>query len=125
MVLTCVWSFINKVPRVIFQTTTPLCFAYNLTLNKKLIELALITCRYTLYNNILDDLILLAKGGMAVYHGRVKKVEEYFGMAVYHGRVKKVEEYFTGLGIAVPDCMNASAYYKLVDVGILKYFIFI
>jgi hypothetical protein len=42
-------------------------------------------------------------------------VEEYFGMAVHHGRVKKVEEYFTGLGIAVPDCMNASAYYKLVD----------
>lgn len=37
-----------------------------------------------------DDLILLAKGGLTVYHGPVKKVEEYF----------------TGLGINIPERVN-------------------
>ncbi|GMY09253.1 ABC transporter G family member 24-like isoform X3 [Fagus crenata] len=32
---------------------------------------------YVLFN-MFDDLILLAKGGLTVYHGPVKKVEEYF-----------------------------------------------
>lgn len=37
-----------------------------------------------------DDLMLLAKGGFTVYHGPVKKVEEYFA----------------GLGIHVPERVN-------------------
>uniref|UniRef100_A0ACD6AN75 Uncharacterized protein n=1 Tax=Avena sativa TaxID=4498 RepID=A0ACD6AN75_AVESA len=49
---------------------------------------------YTLYN-MFDDLILLAKGGLTVYHGPVKKVEEYF----------------QGLGIVVPDRVNPPDYY--------------
>ncbi|KAF5729490.1 ABC transporter G family member 24-like isoform X1 [Tripterygium wilfordii] len=44
---------------------------------------------YALYK-MFDDLILLAKGGLTVYHGPVKKVEEYFA----------------GLGITVPDRVN-------------------
>ncbi|KAI3472066.1 hypothetical protein Pfo_028754 [Paulownia fortunei] len=45
---------------------------------------------YTLYK-MFDDLILLAKGGLTVYHGPVKKVEEYFasfGINVPGGIVK-------------------------------------
>jgi hypothetical protein len=41
------------------------------------------------------DLILLAKGGVTMYHGPVKKVEGYF----------------TGLGIAVPERVNPPDYY--------------
>lgn len=37
-----------------------------------------------------DDLILLAKGGLTVYHGPAKKVEEYFA----------------GIGINIPDRVN-------------------
>ncbi|GFS35510.1 ABC transporter family protein [Actinidia rufa] len=44
---------------------------------------------YTLFK-MFDDLILLAKGGLTVYHGPVKKVEEYFA----------------GLGINVPERVN-------------------
>ncbi|XP_024984475.1 putative white-brown complex homolog protein 30 [Cynara cardunculus var. scolymus] len=58
---------------------------------------------YTLYK-MFDDLILLAKGGLTVYHGPVKKVEEYFA----------------GLGITIPDRVNTPDY--LIDVleGITK-----
>lgn len=58
---------------------------------------------YTLYN-MFDDLILLAKGGMTVYHGPVKKVEEYF----------------QGLGIVVPDRVNPPDYYIDILEGIVK-----
>lgn len=51
-----------------------------------------------------DDLILLAKGGMTVYHGPVKKVEEYF----------------TGLGIVVPERVNPPDYYIDILEGIVK-----
>ncbi|RZC70461.1 hypothetical protein C5167_033599 [Papaver somniferum] len=42
-----------------------------------------------------DDLILLAKGGLTVYHGPVKNVEEYFA----------------GLGVIVPDRVNPPDYF--------------
>ncbi|CAO2040178.1 unnamed protein product [Urochloa humidicola] len=58
---------------------------------------------YTLYR-MFDDLILLAKGGMTVYHGPVKKVEEYF----------------QGLGIVVPDRENPPDYYIDILEGIVK-----
>ncbi|XP_062229950.1 ABC transporter G family member 28-like [Phragmites australis] len=58
---------------------------------------------YTLYK-MFDDLILLAKGGMTVYHGPVKKVEEYFA----------------GLGIVVPDRVNPPDYYIDILEGIVK-----
>ncbi|EEC68360.1 hypothetical protein OsI_36495 [Oryza sativa Indica Group] len=58
---------------------------------------------YTLYR-MFDDLILLAKGGMTVYHGPVKKVEEYF----------------TGLGITVPERVNPPDYYIDILEGIVK-----
>ncbi|GJS76857.1 putative white-brown complex homolog protein 30, partial [Tanacetum coccineum] len=58
---------------------------------------------YTLYK-MFDDLILLAKGGITVYHGPVKKVEEYFA----------------GIGINIPDHINTPDY--LIDIleGIIK-----
>ncbi|XP_038707932.1 ABC transporter G family member 28-like isoform X3 [Tripterygium wilfordii] len=58
---------------------------------------------YTLFR-MFDDLILLAKGGLTVYHGPVKKVEEYF----------------TGLGINVPDRVNPPDYFIDILEGILK-----
>ncbi|KAJ1256581.1 hypothetical protein BS78_K004000 [Paspalum vaginatum] len=58
---------------------------------------------YTLYR-MFDDLILLAKGGMTVYHGPVKKVEEYFA----------------GLGIIVPERVNPPDYYIDILEGIVK-----
>ncbi|KAJ1259246.1 hypothetical protein BS78_10G139400 [Paspalum vaginatum] len=58
---------------------------------------------YTLYR-MFDDLILLAKGGLTVYHGPVKKVEEYF----------------SGLGIVVPDRVNPPDYYIDILEGIVK-----
>lgn len=58
---------------------------------------------YTLYR-MFDDLILLAKGGMTVYHGPVKKVEEYF----------------SGLGIVVPERVNPPDYYIDILEGIVK-----
>ncbi|KAL5214931.1 hypothetical protein ABZP36_004083 [Zizania latifolia] len=60
-------------------------------------------CSYTLYK-MFDDLILLAKGGMTVYHGPVKKVEEYFA----------------GLGIVVPERVNPPDYYIDILEGIVK-----
>lgn len=51
-----------------------------------------------------DDLILLAKGGLTVYHGPVKKVEEYF----------------CGLGIVVPERVNPPDYYIDILEGMVK-----
>ncbi|OMO67395.1 ABC transporter-like protein [Corchorus capsularis] len=58
---------------------------------------------YTLFR-MFDDLILLAKGGLTVYHGSVKKVEEYF----------------SGLGITVPERANPPDYFIDILEGIIK-----
>ncbi|CAA0834044.1 ABC transporter G family member 28 [Striga hermonthica] len=58
---------------------------------------------YTLFK-MFDDLILLAKGGLTVYHGPVKKVEEYF----------------SGLGIVVPERVNPPDYFIDILEGIVK-----
>ncbi|KAI5666318.1 hypothetical protein M9H77_16171 [Catharanthus roseus] len=58
---------------------------------------------YTLFK-MFDDLILLAKGGLTVYHGPVKKVEEYFA----------------GLGIHVPERVNPPDYFIDILEGIIK-----
>ncbi|CAL9050185.1 unnamed protein product [Musa banksii] len=58
---------------------------------------------YTLFK-MFDDLILLAKGGLTVYHGSVKKVEEYF----------------SGLGINVPERVNPPDYFIDILEGIVK-----
>lgn len=50
-----------------------------------------------------DDLILLAKGGLTVYHGPVKHVEDYF----------------SGLGIVVPDRVNPPDYFIDILEGIV------
>lgn len=60
-------------------------------------------CSYTLFQ-MFDDLILLAKGGFSVYHGPVKKVEEYF----------------SGLGIIVPERVNPPDYYIDILEGMVK-----
>ncbi|KAJ6357960.1 hypothetical protein OIU78_005736 [Salix suchowensis] len=58
---------------------------------------------YALFK-MFDDLVLLAKGGLTVYHGPVKKVEEYFA----------------GLGISVPERVNPPDHYIDVLEGIVK-----
>uniref|UniRef100_A0A7N0U7C5 ABC transporter domain-containing protein n=1 Tax=Kalanchoe fedtschenkoi TaxID=63787 RepID=A0A7N0U7C5_KALFE len=58
---------------------------------------------YALFK-MFDDLILLAKGGLTVYHGSVKKVEEYF----------------SSLGINVPDRVNPPDYFIDILEGIVK-----
>lgn len=58
---------------------------------------------YALFK-MFDDLILLAKGGITVYHGPVKKVEEYF----------------SGLGINVPERVNPPDYFIDILEGIVK-----
>ncbi|XP_052200261.1 ABC transporter G family member 24-like [Diospyros lotus] len=58
---------------------------------------------YTLFT-MFDDLILLAKGGHTVYHGPVRKVEEYFA----------------GLGINVPERANPPDYFIDVLEGMVK-----
>ncbi|KAM5584202.1 ABC transporter G family member 28 [Rosa sericea] len=58
---------------------------------------------YTLFR-MFDDLILLAKGGLTVYHGSVKKVEEYF----------------KSLGIIVPDRVNPPDYFIDILEGLVK-----
>ncbi|PIA37284.1 hypothetical protein AQUCO_03000108v1 [Aquilegia coerulea] len=58
---------------------------------------------YSLFK-MFDDLILLAKGGLTVYHGSVKKVEEYFA----------------GLGISVPDRVNPPDHFIDILEGIVK-----
>ncbi|EOA39665.1 hypothetical protein CARUB_v10008306mg [Capsella rubella] len=57
---------------------------------------------YTLFKTF-NDLVLLAKGGLTVYHGSVDEVEEYF----------------SGLGINVPDRINPPDYYIDVLEGIV------
>lgn len=51
-----------------------------------------------------DDLILLAKGGLIVYHGPARKSEDYFA----------------GLGITVPDHVNPPDHFIDVLEGIVK-----
>ncbi|XP_075502266.1 putative white-brown complex homolog protein 30 [Primulina tabacum] len=58
---------------------------------------------YSLYK-MFDDLILLAKGGLTVYHGPVKKVEEYF----------------SSFGITVPDRVNPPDHYIDILEGLVK-----
>lgn len=58
---------------------------------------------YTLFK-MFDDLILLAKGGLTVYHGPVKKVEEYFA----------------GFGITVPERINPPDHFIDILEGIVK-----
>uniref|UniRef100_A0A0D9ZHC1 ABC transporter domain-containing protein n=1 Tax=Oryza glumipatula TaxID=40148 RepID=A0A0D9ZHC1_9ORYZ len=58
---------------------------------------------YTLYN-MFDDLILLAKGGLIVYNGPVKSVEDYFST----------------LGITVPERVNPPDHYIDILEGIVK-----
>ncbi|XP_022841612.1 putative white-brown complex homolog protein 30 isoform X1 [Olea europaea var. sylvestris] len=58
---------------------------------------------YTLYK-MFDDLILLAKGGLIVYHGPVKKVEEYFA----------------GIGITVPERVTPPDHFIDILEGITK-----
>ncbi|KAJ7972375.1 ABC transporter G family-like protein [Quillaja saponaria] len=58
---------------------------------------------YTLFK-MFDDLILLAKGGLTVYHGSVKKVEEYF----------------SGIGITVPERVNPPDHFIDILEGIVK-----
>ncbi|KAL3839675.1 hypothetical protein ACJIZ3_024266 [Penstemon smallii] len=58
---------------------------------------------YTLYK-MFDDLILLAKGGLTVYHGSVKKVEEYF----------------SSFGINVPERVNPPDHFIDILEGIVK-----
>ncbi|KAJ1403109.1 P-loop containing nucleoside triphosphate hydrolase [Sesbania bispinosa] len=56
---------------------------------------------YALFK-MFDDLILLGKGGLTVYHGSAKKVEEYF----------------SGLGINVPERINPPDYFIDILEGI-------
>ncbi|XAR51040.1 Sulfate-transporting ATPase [Bertholletia excelsa] len=58
---------------------------------------------YALFK-MFDDLILLAKGGLTVYHGSIKKVEEYF----------------SGLGINVPERVTPPDHYIDILEGIVK-----
>ncbi|KAM0877156.1 hypothetical protein ACQ4PT_035663 [Festuca glaucescens] len=58
---------------------------------------------YTLYN-MFDDLILLAKGGLIVYNGPVKTIEDFF----------------ITLGIHVPDRVNPPDHYIDILEGIVK-----
>ena len=59
-------------------------------------------CSYSLFQTF-NDLVLLAKGGLTVYHGPVKDVETYF----------------SGLGIIVPERINPPDYYIDVLEGIV------
>ncbi|XP_021730791.1 ABC transporter G family member 28-like [Chenopodium quinoa] len=58
---------------------------------------------YALFK-MFDDFILLAKGGLTVYHGPKKKVEEYFA----------------GLGIIVPERVTPPDHYIDILEGIIK-----
>ncbi|KAK4403895.1 ABC transporter G family member 28 [Sesamum angolense] len=58
---------------------------------------------YSLFK-MFDDLILLAKGGLTVYHGSVRDVEEYFAQ----------------LGINVPERVNPPDYFIDVLEGMIK-----
>ncbi|GER28847.1 ABC transporter G family member [Striga asiatica] len=58
---------------------------------------------YTLFQ-MFDDLVLLAKGGLTVYHGSARKVEEYF----------------SNLGINVPERVNPPDYFIDILEGMVK-----
>lgn len=58
---------------------------------------------YSLFR-MFDDLVLLAKGGLTVYHGSVRNVEEYFA----------------GLGIKVPERINPPDHFIDVLEGMVK-----
>ncbi|GFP97006.1 ABC transporter g family member 24 [Phtheirospermum japonicum] len=58
---------------------------------------------YTLFQ-MFDDLVLLAKGGLTVYHGPARKAEEYF----------------SSLGIIVPDRVNPPDYFIDILEGMIK-----
>ncbi|KAL2548866.1 putative white-brown complex-like protein 30 [Forsythia ovata] len=58
---------------------------------------------YTLFN-MFDDLILLAKGGLTVYHGPIREVEEYFAH----------------LDVNVPERVNPPDYFIDVLEGMIK-----
>lgn len=51
-----------------------------------------------------DDLVLLAKGGLTVYHGPVRKVKKYF----------------SGLGTNVPERINPPDYFIDILEGMVK-----
>ncbi|PON68005.1 Phosphonate C-P lyase system [Trema orientale] len=57
---------------------------------------------YALFK-MFDDLVLLAKGGLTVYHGPVKKVEDYFA----------------GLGIIIPERVNPPDHFIDILEGIV------
>ncbi|KAG1354941.1 putative ABC transporter G family member 28-like [Cocos nucifera] len=67
-------------------------------------QLLLRALRREALEGMFDDLILLAKGGLTVYHGAVEKVEEYFA----------------NLGINVPKRVNPPDYYIDILEGITK-----
>ncbi|XP_028788979.1 ABC transporter G family member 24 isoform X2 [Neltuma alba] len=58
---------------------------------------------HTLFK-MFDDLVLLAKGGLTVYHGPVNRVEEYFA----------------GLGIFIPERINPPDYFIDILEGVIK-----
>ncbi|GKV34153.1 hypothetical protein SLEP1_g42564 [Rubroshorea leprosula] len=58
---------------------------------------------YALFN-MFDDLVLLARGGLTVYHGSAKKAEEYF----------------SSLGINVPERVNPPDYFIDVLEGMVE-----
>ncbi|XP_054789575.1 ABC transporter G family member 24-like isoform X2 [Prosopis cineraria] len=70
---------------------------------------------YALFK-MFDDLILLAKGGLTVYHGSVKKVEEYFaGLGINIPERINPPDYFIDIleGIAVPSGSSSVSYREL------------
>ncbi|CAJ1967794.1 unnamed protein product [Sphenostylis stenocarpa] len=70
---------------------------------------------YALFN-MFDDLILLAKGGLTVYHGPVKKVEEYFAdLGINIPKRINPPDYFIDIleGIAVPSGSSGVSYEEL------------
>lgn len=79
---------------------------YSLSLVSSAVESFLIATNflfsYTLFK-MFDDLVLLAKGGLIVYHGPARKVEEYFA----------------GLGINVPERVNPPDHYIDILEGIV------
>ncbi|TKY53441.1 ABC transporter G family member 24 [Spatholobus suberectus] len=70
---------------------------------------------YALFK-MFDDLILLAKGGLTVYHGSVKKVEEYFAdLGINIPKRINPPDYFIDIleGIAVPSGSSGVSYKEL------------
>jgi hypothetical protein len=95
-------SMVVHQPRLVGLQTRPT--SLNLDTYVRILNYSSLCCfSYTLYR-MFDDLILLAKGGMTVYHGPVKRVEEYFA----------------GLGIVVPERVNPPDYYIDILEGIVK-----